>query len=76
VKGAVGEFGGSGALGTVVAALALRDGLLPPLAALRRPDPACTLRLATDVATVSIRAALVSGSARGGACTALLLRQP
>jgi len=76
VKGAVGEFGGSGALGTVVAVLALRDGLLPPLAALRRPDPACTLRLATDVATVSLRAALVSGSARGGACTALLLRQP
>jgi 3-oxoacyl-[acyl-carrier-protein] synthase II len=77
VKGAVGEFGGSGALGTAVAALALRDGLLPPLASLRRPDPTCTLRLATpEVATLPMRAALVSGSARGGACTALLLRQP
>lgn len=77
VKGAVGEFGGAGALGTAVAALALRDGHVPALATLRRPDPACTLRLAAPGAAPSaVRAALVSGSARGGACTALLLRQP
>ncbi len=77
IKGAVGEFGGAGALGTAVAALALRDGHLPALPALQRPDPACTLRLAAPGrAPAAMRAVLVSGSARGGACTALLLRRP
>lgn len=76
VKGAIGEFGGAGAFGVAVAALALRDREIPRLAALRRADAACTLRLATTdaAAPADLRAALVSGTARGGACTALLLR--
>jgi len=78
VKGAIGEFGGAGAFSVAVAALALRDRAVPPLATLRRPDPACALRLATTDAPppARVRAALVSGTARGGACTALLLAQP
>ena len=77
-KGAIGEFGGAGAFSAAVAALAVRDQAVPALAALRRPDPACTLRLATaDLPAPSrVRAALVSGTARGGACTALLSAQP
>jgi 3-oxoacyl-[acyl-carrier-protein] synthase II len=78
VKGAIGEFGGAGAFSVAVAALALRHGAVPPLATLRRPDPACTLRLAANATPAPdvIRAALVSGTARGGACMALLLAQP
>jgi 3-oxoacyl-[acyl-carrier-protein] synthase II len=78
VKGAIGEFGGAGAFSVAVAALALRDCAVPPLAALRRPDPACTLRLVTadTPAPGALRAALVSGTARGGACTTLLLARP
>ncbi len=78
VKGAIGEFGGAGAFSAAVAALALRDRAVPPLTALEHPDPACTLRLATTdlPPPAGVRAALVSGTARGGACTALLLAQP
>ncbi len=76
VKGAIGEFGGAGAFSVAAAALALRDGDVPRLTALRHVDPACTLRLATRDAEAPRRprAALVSGTARGGACMAIVLR--
>lgn len=78
VKAAIGEFGGAGAFSVAAAALALRHGIVPPLAALERADPACTLRLAVPAAATPAapRTALVSGTARGGACTALVLVHP
>jgi 3-oxoacyl-[acyl-carrier-protein] synthase II len=76
VKGATGEFGAAGAFSVATAALALRHGEVPRLGALRRPDPACALRLAAaDTPAPAPRAALVSGTARGGTCNVLLLRR-
>jgi len=79
LKGAIGDFGGAGALAAAAAVLALHNGRVPPLAALDEPDPDCTLRLATP-GTASpaggFAHALVSASPRGGGCLTLLFRRP
>ncbi len=78
VKGAIGEFGGAGALGAAAALLALRHGDVPRLGTLAEPDPACTLRLADAGAAApsgGVRTALVSATPRGGACLTLCFRE-
>jgi 3-oxoacyl-(acyl-carrier-protein) synthase len=76
IKGAVGEFGAAGALTTAAACLALHEQMVPPLCHLETPSPT-TLRLATRQAEpAKLHRALVSGIARGGAVTALLLEKP
>jgi 3-oxoacyl-[acyl-carrier-protein] synthase II len=76
IKGAVGEFGGAGALTLAAACLALHHQAVPPLCALRTPEPATRLRLAPRQAeSAPLRRALVCGLARGGAGVGVLLRR-
>lgn len=76
VKGAIGEFGGAGALTVATACLALCDQMVPPLCHLRRPDPGTALRFAGPRgAAQRLERVLVSSLARGGAGAALVLRR-
>ena len=75
IKGAIGEFGAAGALTAAAACLALREQAVPPLCNLETPDHT-PLRLAPRRAEAAeLRRALVCGSARGGAMTALLFER-
>ena len=67
-RGAVGDFGAAGALGVAAAALAIRDGIVPPTLGCRPPA-----RRGLDVVTgaarrTPVRVAVVDGLARGGMC--------
>jgi 3-oxoacyl-[acyl-carrier-protein] synthase II len=76
IKGAVGDFGAAGALTAAAACLALREQQVPPLCHLETPA-ATSVRLAPRRARAAdLRRALVCGSARGGAMTALLFERP
>jgi 3-oxoacyl-[acyl-carrier-protein] synthase II len=74
-RGAIGDFGGAGALAVVVAALAVATGVVPPT-------------LPTDAAAIAglgvvrggpargrVRRALIPGLARGGVCQPLLVEE-
>ena len=72
-RGAIGDFGASGALGVAAAALALHDGRVPPTAGCRLPA-----REGLDVVVGTPRrcrpdVALVSAIGRGGVCRPLRL---
>jgi 3-oxoacyl-[acyl-carrier-protein] synthase II len=78
IKGAVGDFGAAGALGTAAAVLAVANGDVPRLGALDVPDAGCTLPLArrdTPAPAGGVADALVSGMPRGGGCVTLLIRR-
>jgi len=67
-RGAVGDFGAAGALGVAAAALAIRDGIVPPTIGCRPPA-----RRGLDVVSgaarrTPVRVAVVDGLARGGMC--------
>jgi 3-oxoacyl-(acyl-carrier-protein) synthase len=67
-RGATGDFGSAGALGVAAAALAIRDGIVPPTLGCRPPA-----RRGLDVVTgtarrMPVRVAVVDGLARGGMC--------
>ncbi len=77
VKGAVGEFGGAGALAVAAAVLALRTGETPRLGGGDALDAAAPLRFATadePDPPGGFRHALVAATPRGGACTTLVFR--
>jgi 3-oxoacyl-(acyl-carrier-protein) synthase len=77
IKGSIGHtLGAAGALDTAVCALTLQQGLLPPIANLRQPDPNAhvpTVR-ASQVGGGDI--ALVANAGFGGINAALVLRRP
>jgi 3-oxoacyl-(acyl-carrier-protein) synthase len=78
IKGAVGELGAAGALGAAAAVHAIATGDVPRLGALRDPDPACRLALATRTTpapAAGVAAALVSGTPRGGGAVTVLFRR-
>lgn len=76
IKGAIGEFGGAGALNAAAACLALREQTVPPLCHLRQPEPATGLRFAACCGEAqALERVLLCGIARGGAGAALLLRR-
>ena len=75
IKGAVGEFGAAGALTTAAACLALRDQMVPPLCHLETPAETSLHLAARQAEPAELRRALVCGTARGGAVTALLLER-
>jgi 3-oxoacyl-[acyl-carrier-protein] synthase II len=75
IKGAVGEFGGAGALSVAAACLALHDQVVPPLCRLRTPASASLRFAGREGRSAPLRRALVCGLARGGAGTALALRK-
>ena len=77
IKGAIGEFGAAGALTAVATCLALRDGIVPPLCNLRRPPADTPFRFAARTAERrELRRALMTSTARGGSCIALLFHRP
>lgn len=66
--------GAAGALGAVCCVLAITDGRVPPVANVRRPDPACTLDLVLGgPRRTRVRAALNNAFGFGGnnCCTVL-----
>jgi 3-oxoacyl-[acyl-carrier-protein] synthase II len=72
IKGAVGEFGAAGALTVAAACLALREQMVPPLCHLASPETDARLRFVARIGErAALRAALVSGLARGGSGVAL-----
>jgi act minimal PKS chain-length factor (CLF/KS beta) len=67
-RGATGEFGSAGALGVAAAALAIRDGIVPPTLGCR-PPARRGLNVVTGTARrMRVRVAVVDGLARGGMC--------
>jgi len=73
VRGAVGDFGGAGALAAAAAALAVSTGVVPPTLGLVPPARA-DLDVVTGGARAGrVRVAAVDGLARGGRCRALCL---
>jgi 3-oxoacyl-[acyl-carrier-protein] synthase II len=78
IKGAVGELGAAGALGAAAAVHAIATGDVPRLGALREPDPACTLPLATLTTPApagGVAEVLLSGTPRGGGAVTVLFRR-
>jgi nodulation protein E len=69
-------LGGAGAVELVAAAMALKDGVIPPTANYQRPDPACDLDYVPNEARqVPIKAALSNSFAFGGLNAVLALRR-
>jgi 3-oxoacyl-(acyl-carrier-protein) synthase len=75
IKGALGEFGGSGGAACVAALLCGRLGRVPPIAGLECADPAAaSLRLARTAVDAPGPITLVNGFASGGALFSVVLR--
>jgi nodulation protein E len=69
-------LGGAGAVELVAAAMALKDGVIPPTANYQRPDPACDLDYVPNEARqVPVKAALSNSFAFGGLNAVLALRK-
>jgi 3-oxoacyl-[acyl-carrier-protein] synthase II len=69
-------FAGAGAIDAAFAALAMREGVLPPTINVDRQDPECDLRLVANTAEAeAIAVALVASRGTGGANAALVLRK-
>jgi 3-oxoacyl-[acyl-carrier-protein] synthase II len=74
VKGAIGHtLAAAGAIETVITALAIARGRIPPTAGLSEPDPACPLVHVTHAETRAVRAAITSSFGFGGMDTVLVL---
>ena len=77
VKGAVGESGAASACAALVAAIALRDGLVPPVAGLVDPDPSLGLDCVRHAARPGrLASVLVNALGTGGTCQSLVLTCP
>jgi nodulation protein E len=60
-------FGASGAIEMIACVMAIRDGIVPPTANYREPDPDCDLDVTPNVARErKVRAAISNGFAFGG----------
>ncbi|MFO0574273.1 MAG: beta-ketoacyl-[acyl-carrier-protein] synthase family protein [Polyangia bacterium] len=67
-------YGAAGALDAALAALALRHGVVPPMARGAQPDPACGLTLATsEAAARSLSNVLINSRGVGGMNAALVM---
>jgi 3-oxoacyl-(acyl-carrier-protein) synthase len=74
-KGALGEFGASGAAACAAALLCGAAGIAPPIAGLTEPDPETrALRLATSAMPIAGSLAMVNSFASGGALLTAVLR--
>ncbi len=69
-------IGAAGALSAVAAALAIRDGIVPPTINLENPDPACDLDYVPNVARrMPVQAAMVNAFGFGGQNVVTVLRR-
>ena len=60
-------MGASGAVEMIACIMAIREGLVPPTANYREPDPACDLDVTPNVAKArTVRAAISNSFAFGG----------
>jgi 3-oxoacyl-[acyl-carrier-protein] synthase II len=77
-KSMVGHMiGAAGALGVMVCALAIRDGIIPPTINLKTPDPACDLDYVPNVARpVPVRTAITTAFGFGGQNCVVVVRAP
>ena len=77
IKGAIGHcLAASGALEAVATVLALRDGVLPPTAGWREPDPECDIDpIPGEARPVQAEAALSNSFAFGGLNAVLAFRR-
>jgi len=77
VKGGLGECGSASATSLLVAACALRQGFVPPVAGLREPDAGLGLNLVIGSARRQrLSSILVGALGTGGACAAVVLGRP
>ena len=77
VKGAVGESGSASACALLVAACAIRQGFIPPVAGLVDPDPDLGLDVVIGGARRQrLSSVLVGALGTGGACVAVVLGRP
>lgn len=74
-RGAIGDFGGAGALGVVVAALAVATGIVPPTLPADATSAGGLGVVRGAAAHGRVRRALVPGLARGGVCQPLLVEE-
>ncbi|MCB1233512.1 MAG: beta-ketoacyl-[acyl-carrier-protein] synthase family protein [Verrucomicrobiae bacterium] len=73
-KASIGHLlGGAGAVETVVALMALREGFLPPTTTVETPDPVCTFDLVREPRDAEPRHALTNSFGFGGANATLIL---
>ncbi len=69
-------IGAAGAISAVAAALAIRDGIVPPTINLENPDPACDLDYVPNVARrMPVQAAMVNAFGFGGQNVVTVLRR-
>lgn len=77
VKGAIGHtLAAAGAVETVITALAIARGKIPPTASLTDPDPKCPLVHVPTALDRPVRAAITSSFGFGGMDTVLVLGAP
>jgi len=78
IKGMVGHcLGAAGAIEAFAAALSIREGIVPPTAGLRTPDPECDLDYVPGAARrLSVGGALSNSLAFGGNNGVLVLKDP
>jgi 3-oxoacyl-[acyl-carrier-protein] synthase II len=70
-------IGAAGALGVMVCALAIRDGIIPPTINLKTPDPECDLDYVPNVARhAPVRTAISTAFGFGGQNCVVALRAP
>lgn len=74
VKGALGEFGASGAAALLGALLCLGRGRLPPTVGFEQGDPECPVDVSPDGRGVNGRVAVINATADGGAHYSLVVR--
>jgi 3-oxoacyl-[acyl-carrier-protein] synthase II len=69
-------LGAAGAVSALAAALAIRDGVIPPTINYEAPDPDCDLDYVPNIARKApVRAALVNGFGFGGQNAVAVLRR-
>ena len=76
-KAAIGHLlGGAGAVETVICLMALREGFVPPTAAIETADPVCTFDLVREPRDAALECVLTNSFGFGGANATLVMKAP
>jgi 3-oxoacyl-[acyl-carrier-protein] synthase II len=74
IKGALGEFGATGAASLVAALLSLPRGVVPPTVGFAEPDPECAVSVSGSARPIDGSVAIVNSFASGGANYSMVVR--
>jgi 3-oxoacyl-[acyl-carrier-protein] synthase II len=75
-KGSIGHLlGGAGAVEAIICLLAMREGFVPPNAAIETPDPVCTFDLVREPREADLDCVLTNSFGFGGANATLVMRR-